>query len=77
MNILVLLLGLPFVAGREDHNYFASIGLAIALVVGIFALTFASTAFGNAGHIDPLLAAWLPVFVVLPAGILSMEGLKT
>jgi lipopolysaccharide export system permease protein len=77
MNLLLLLLGLPFVAVREDRNYFVGIGVAVALGIGVFAVTFASTAFGNAGHLSPLLAAWLPVFVVLPASILSMEALRT
>ncbi|MBM4017869.1 MAG: LptF/LptG family permease [Planctomycetes bacterium] len=77
MNVLLLLLGLPFVAGREDRNYFASIGVAVGLGVGVYAVTFASNAFGNAGHVSPLLAAWLPVFIVLPASILSMEALRT
>jgi lipopolysaccharide export system permease protein len=77
LNILVLLLGLPFVAGREERNYFASIGIAVVLFIGVYILTFASTAFGNAGHLSPLLAAWLPIFVVLPASILSMESLRT
>jgi lipopolysaccharide export LptBFGC system permease protein LptF len=77
MNLLLLLLGLPFVAGRDDRNYFTSVGTAIALTIGVFALTFASTAFGNTGHISPLLAAWLPVFVVLPSSILSMEAMRT
>ena len=77
LNILLLLLGLPFVAGREDRNYFASVGIALGLVIGVFVITFAATAFGNTGHISPLLAAWIPVFVVLPASILSMESLRT
>jgi len=77
LNLLVLLLGLPFVAGREERNYFASIGIAVVLFIGVYILTFASTAFGNAGHLSPLLSAWFPVFVVLPASILSMESLRT
>jgi lipopolysaccharide export system permease protein len=77
LNVLLLLLGLPFVAGREDRNYFASIGIAVGLVVGVFVLTFASTAFGNAGHILPITAAWVPVLIVLPSSILSMEALRT
>ena len=77
LNLLVLLLGLPFVAGREERNYFASIGIAVVLFIGVYVLSFASTAFGNAGHISPLLSAWFPVFVVLPASILSMESLRT
>ena len=77
LNLLILLLGLPFVAGREDRNYFASIGIAIALFVGVFVLVFASTAFGNSGHVSPLLAAWVPVFAALPAAVLAMESLRT
>ena len=77
LNLLILLLGLPFVAGREERNYFVSVGLAVALVIGVFLVTFASTAFGNAGHVPPIWAAWIPVFLVLPPSILSMEMLKT
>jgi lipopolysaccharide export system permease protein len=77
MNLLLLLLGLPFVAGREDRNYFSSIGTALGLIIGVYALTFAATAFGNQGHIGALLAAWVPVFFVLPASVLSMEALRT
>ena len=77
LNLLVLLLGLPFVTGREERNYFASIGIAVVLFIGVYILTFVSTAFGNAGHLSPLQAAWFPVFVVLPASILSMESLRT
>jgi len=77
LNLLILLLGLPFVAGREERNYFVSVGLAVALVIGVFVVMFASTAFGNAGHVPPIWAAWIPVFIVLPPSILSMEMLKT
>jgi len=77
LNLLVLLLGLPFVAGREERNYFVSIGVAVVLFIGVYVLSFVSTAFGNAGHLSPLQAAWLPIFVVLPASILSMESLRT
>ncbi len=77
MLVLVFLLGSPFVAGREEKSYFVSIGVAISLWVGVFVLTFVSRAYGNAGHIDPLLAAWLPVFVVLPASVLALESVRT
>lgn len=77
MNILLLLLGLPFVAGREDRNYFTGIGVAIILTIGMFALQFTCRAFGSTGNISPLLAAWLPVFIALPASVISMEALKT
>jgi lipopolysaccharide export system permease protein len=77
LNVLILLLGMPFVAAREDRSYAASISVAVLLFIGVFAVRFVSTAFGNAGHVGPLLAAWLPIFIVLPASILSMESLRT
>ncbi len=77
LNLLILLLGLPFVAGREDRNYFVGVGLAVGMVIAVFAVTFTATAFGNAGHIPPIWAAWIPVFLTLPASILSLEMLKT
>jgi len=77
LNVLLLLLGLPFVAGRDDRNYFVSIGIAVVLVIGVFVLSFAATAFGRSGHILPLTAAWLPVLIVLPSSVVSMESLKT
>ncbi|KPJ70769.1 MAG: hypothetical protein AMK72_12575 [Planctomycetes bacterium SM23_25] len=77
LNVLILLLGMPFVAAREDRSYVAGILVAASLFIGVFVVRFVSTAFGNAGHVEPLLAAWLPVFIVLPASILSMEALRT
>ena len=77
VNLLLILLGLPFVAGRDDRNYFTNIGIAIALAIGVFALNFACTALGNSGNFSPLLAAWLPVFILLPASVISMEALRT
>jgi len=77
LNVLILLLGMPFLAAREDRSYVVSIIVAASLFVGVFAVRFVATAFGNAGHVEPLFAAWLPVFIVLPASILSMEGLRT
>ncbi|HUS46343.1 MAG TPA: LptF/LptG family permease [Phycisphaerae bacterium] len=77
LNILVLLLGFPFVAGREERNYFVSIGITVLLFIGVYVLSFASTAFGSSGHISPLLAAWIPILVVLPASVLSMDSLRT
>jgi len=77
MLILTLLLGLPFVAGREEQSYLASISIAFILQIGVMILAFAFMAFGDTGHISPLWAAWVPPFVVLPASILAMESLRT
>jgi len=68
---------MPLLAAREDRSYVVSILAAASLFIGVFAVRFVATAFGNAGHVEPLFAAWLPVFIVLPASILSMEALQT
>jgi len=77
LNVLILLLGLPFVAGREDRSYLVGTGLAVILVIGVFLVWFVATFFGSAGHVPPLWAAWIPVFLVLPPSILSLEMMKT
>ncbi len=77
MLVLVLLLGLPFLVGREEQSYLVSIGLAVLVVLGVLVLQFASTAFGTGGHLEPLLAAWVPTFIVLPASILSLQIVRT
>jgi lipopolysaccharide export system permease protein len=77
LNFLLILLGLPFIAGRDDKNYFTNIGVAIALAIGVYAVNFTTTALGNSGNLSPLLAAWLPVFILLPASVISMKSLRT
>ena len=77
LNVLILLLGMPFLAAREDRSYVVSILAAAAVFIGVFGVRFVATAFGNAGHVEPLFAAWLPVFIVLPSSIQSMESLRT
>jgi lipopolysaccharide export system permease protein len=75
--VLGLLLALPFIAGREERSYLVSIGLALLIEMGVMVVAFAATAFGTSGHLDPLLAAWVPTFVVLPASLLALETLRT
>jgi lipopolysaccharide export system permease protein len=77
MLVLLMLLGLPLLVGKEERSYMISIGLAVLVVLGILVIEFASTAFGTSGDLDPLLAAWVPVFIVLPAGVLSLQTLRT
>lgn len=76
--LLTLLLGLPVVAGRQERSYFVGIAVSLILMVLVFAVKFTCYSFGETGHIeDPLLAAWIPVFVLLPASVISMETLRT
>lgn len=69
-DLLLLVLGFPFVLGRENRNVFYNIALCLALSGLFMALVIACRSFGNTGLISPALSAWLPVLLVswsLPA----------
>ncbi|HOI56983.1 MAG TPA: LptF/LptG family permease [Phycisphaerae bacterium] len=77
LNVVLLLLGLPFVVGREGRSYFTSIAACIGLFVLVLAVEYAATEFGQSGHIHPILAAYLPVFVFTPVAVIAMETIRT
>jgi len=77
LNIVLLLLGLPFVVGQEGKSYILSVLICSGLVLSMFAVEYATTEFGNAGHVRPVLAAWLPVFIFFPFSVLAMDSVRT
>ncbi|MBN2583847.1 MAG: LptF/LptG family permease [Planctomycetes bacterium] len=77
LNLILLLLGLPFVVGQEGKSYFISISACIGLFVVVLAVEYAATEFGQSGHIHPALAAYLPVFIFTPVAIIAMETIRT
>lgn len=69
-DLLLLVLGFPFVLGRENRNVFSNIALCLALTGLFLGVTMACKSLGNTGLISPALSAWLPVMLVsgfLPA----------
>lgn len=77
LNLVLLLLGLPFVVGKEGKSYVVSILLCLGIVLAFFATEYAITEFGNAGHIAPALAAWLPVFIFSLIGAFTLDSIRT
>ncbi len=77
LNVLVLLLGLPFIVGREGKNYFISVGTCIGLFVMVLGVEYACTHFGSVGGMKPALAAYLPVLIFSPLAILAMDSIRT
>ncbi len=71
-NLVMLLLGLPFILSRE-RNIKASATLCL-LTVGVFFL-FVYLCQGM--RLSPLLAAWLPIFLFGPVSIIMLDALKT
>ena len=65
----VLLLGIPIVLTRPDRNMFWVAGVAMLVVGGFTVVVLGLNAAGSSGfYVTPLMAAWLPILVVLPWG---------
>lgn len=65
----VLLLGIPIVLMRPDRNMFWVAGVAMLVVGGFMVVVMGLNAAGGSGfYVSPLVAAWLPVVLVLPWG---------
>ncbi|MDP6380775.1 MAG: LptF/LptG family permease [Phycisphaerae bacterium] len=77
LNLVIVLLGLPFVVGKEGKSYIVSVLICCGLVLSVFAVEYAATEFGNSGHIAPALAAWMPVFGFFPLSVLAMDSIRT
>ena len=71
-NLVMLLLGLPFILSRE-RNVKASATLCL-LTVGAF---FAFVHICRQMDMNPLLAAWLPLFLFGPVSIIMLDAVKT
>lgn len=77
LNLVILLMGLPFVVGYEGKSYFISISICIGLFVLVLGTDYVATEFGSKGHIPPILGAYLPVLLFAPVAVLSMDGVRT
>ena len=76
VNILLLLLGLPFFLNREPHNVLLSVGMCLLLAITCFMVAFISqTVAATTG--DPRLAAWLPIILFGPVATYLMLNIKT
>jgi lipopolysaccharide export system permease protein len=65
-NIVIVLLGIPFVLSWERRKFFVSLLISMFLSAGYFVLDAVSTYLAGFGYFDPMFAAWLPIFIFLP-----------
>jgi lipopolysaccharide export system permease protein len=76
LNILLLLLGLPFFLNREPHNLLVSVGFCLLTTISCFLISFVAQTM--ASSVDyPALAAWLPILIFGPIAAILMENIKT
>jgi lipopolysaccharide export system permease protein len=82
MNIIMLLIGIPFLLTREPRRLIKNMFYCIIVCGVVFATTF--VIFQMAGSIlpggvplDPLLAAWLPVLIFGPLAVVMLDMIRT
>jgi lipopolysaccharide export system permease protein len=76
-NIILLLLGLPFVFRQEQHSNFLGITIALAICMGYFALDVIMRDLGTQGFLPAALAAWFSVVFCGSLGICIFDSIRT
>ena len=69
LDIMLLFLGLPLVAARDNRNVFVAIGLCMGLVALFTMVKIACQQLGTNCLISPSLAAWAPLMIFVPAAV--------
>lgn len=67
LDVLLLFLGLPFVATKTNRNVFVAFALCFGVVVAFLGIGMVCQWMGNASLTSPYFAAWLPVLIFTPA----------
>jgi lipopolysaccharide export LptBFGC system permease protein LptF len=75
-NLLLLLLGLPFLFRLGERNFLVGIGIALILAAVYFAADHVICDFGKRGVLPPVLAAWVPVVLFASLSIAIRDALR-
>jgi lipopolysaccharide export LptBFGC system permease protein LptF len=77
-NIVLLLLGLPFVLRRNLKSPFLAVLIAIAITGAYFALGLVAATFAQEGRfLTPLTGAWAPIIVFGPVAVLLFDTVES
>jgi lipopolysaccharide export system permease protein len=76
MNIIMLLVGIPFLLTREPNRLIINMFYCVAVSVVVFAGTFVIFQMGGT-TLDPLLSAWLPVMIFGPLAAVMLDFIHT
>lgn len=76
LDIALLLVGLPFVLGRDGRGIFIAIGQCLLWVGGYFAVLLTFHSLGMKLAISPAFAAWGPLLTLAPVAALVSDPLR-
>jgi lipopolysaccharide export system permease protein len=76
-NLVLLLVGLPFMLGRDRGRLFEGLITGGLLCVLYFCLDSLTREWGMNGDLSPLVASWSPLVLFGSLGIVLWEGMRT
>lgn len=78
-SLVFLLLGTPFILGLEKlrKNLLLGISALICIVCAFFIVTVFCINLGVTGHLNPILAGWLPLLIFALVGLLLFDWMGT
>jgi hypothetical protein len=76
-NLLLLLLGIPFVLRYENRNFFLNLAKGVFVCILYFVADIALRNLGARGALDPRAAAWIPVIFFGSLGVCLFDSIRT
>ncbi len=76
-NLVLLLVALPLMVGRERGKGFEGLVEGALLCVFYFCVEFVSRAMGMDGTLSPMVASWLPILLFGSLGAVMFESMRT
>lgn len=76
-DLLLLMLGLPIIAGRSEWNLYIRVGWCLLIFSVMQGLGMATAALVKTEAIDPALAAWLPMLLLGPLVPATLSSMRT
>lgn len=76
-NVLLLLLGIPFVLRHEDRSFFLNLAKGLFVCILYFVADIALRNLGARGALDPTAAAWIPVIFFGSLGVCLFDSIRT
>ena len=67
LDLTLFMLGIPLVLSRDHRNIFVAAGMCVGLVAVFFVVVMLCHALGANYILSPAFAAWLPLFIFVPA----------
>jgi lipopolysaccharide export LptBFGC system permease protein LptF len=76
-NIVLLLVGIPFVLSTERRSMFLSLGKCVLLFLVFYLFTFINHNLGESKHLPPWVAVSLPIVMFTSIGVYMFDRIRT